>query len=140
MELRSTLVRATLLGFVILGIGGRLLMRVVAHMEGRAPVFTPEGSVAVAFYGAAAGLFSGFVYYVVSRFIAKPWLRTAAFIVICGLVSIRGVSGLMPVPQAMFVALALAYLVIVDVLGRRARPVRVPLRADFDVPTPTTIS
>ena len=35
MELRSDLIRATLLGMIILGIGGHLLMRVVAHMEGR---------------------------------------------------------------------------------------------------------
>lgn len=85
MELRSDLIRATLLGLIILGIGGRLLMRVVAHMEGRPPVF----------------------------------------IAICMLVAWRGVSGLLPIPQAMFMALALAYLIIVDVLGRR-RTRRVP--------------
>lgn len=129
MELRSSLIRATLLGLVILGIGGRLLMRVVAHMEGRAPAFTPEGSVAVVFYGAVAGAFSGLVYYVLGRFVHKPWRRTGAFIAICGLVSLRGVSGLLPLPQAMFVALALVYLVIVDVLGRRAHHAPSPGRS-----------
>lgn len=119
MDLRSNLIRATLLGLVILGIGGRLLMRVVTHMEGRAPLFTPEGSIAVVFYGAVAGAFSGFVYYLLGRFVHKPSMRTAAFLVICGLVALRGVSGLVPVSQAMFVALALIYLVIVDVLARR---------------------
>jgi hypothetical protein len=140
MELRPTLVRATLLGLVVLGVGGRLLMRVVAHMEGRAPVFTPEGSVAVALYGGVAGAFSGLVYYILGRFINKPWLRTAAFIVICGLVSFRGVSGLLPIPQAMFVALALVYLVAVDVLGRRARTEPASAEMDFDRPAHTTIS
>ena len=119
MELRSSLIRGTLLGLLILGVGGRLLMRVVAHMEGRAPAFTPEGSLAVVFYGGLAGAFSGLVYYVLARFVNKPWLRTAAFILICGLIALRGVSGLLPVPQLMFVALALVYLVIMDVLGRR---------------------
>jgi len=120
MELRSGLIRATLLGLLILGIGGRLLMRVVALMDGQAPAFTLEGSVAVVFYGTVAGAFSGLVYYVLTRFVNKPALRTTAFIVICGLVSLRGVSGLRPVAQAMFMALAFVYLVLVDVLGRRA--------------------
>ena len=119
MDLRSSLIRGTLLGLAILGVGGRLLMRVVAHMEGRAPAFTPEGSLAVVFYGGVAGAFSGLVYYLLARFIEKSWLRTAAFILICGLIALRGVSGLLPVPQAMFVTLALVYLIIVDVLGRR---------------------
>ena len=124
MELRSDLIRATLLGMIILGIGGRLLMRVVAHIEGRPSVFTPEGSIAVVFWGTLAGAFSGVIYHLLRRFVRKPWIRTPAFIAICMLVAWRGVSGLLPIPQAMFMALALAYLVIVDMLGRRTR--RVP--------------
>ena len=122
--LRSDLLRGTLVGLVILGIGGRLLMRVVAHMEGRVPAFTPEGSVAVVFYGTVAGAVSGLIYYLLRRFVHKPWIRTVAFIAICELISWRGVSGLLPVPQAMFMTLALAFLVIVDLLGRRVAQAR----------------
>src|SRR5688572_16035236 len=121
MELRNDLIRATLLGLIILGVGGRLLMRVVAHMEGRVPAFTPEGSIAVVFWGTLAGVFSGVVYHLLRRFVRKPWIRTIAFLAICELVAWRGVSGLLPIPQAMFMALALAYLIVVDVLGRRSR-------------------
>jgi hypothetical protein len=121
MELRSSLVRATVLGLVILGIGGRLLMRVAAHMEGRAPAFTIEGTVAVIFYGTVAGAFSGIVYYALGRFVTASWNRTLLFVVICGLISWRGVHGLRPVQQAMFMALALFYLASVDLLGRRSR-------------------
>jgi hypothetical protein len=121
MELRSSLVRATLLGLVILGIGGRLLMRVAAHMEGRAPAFTIEGTVAVIFYGTVAGVFAGIVYYVLGRFVTSSWIRTTLFFVICGMISWRGVHGLQPVQQAIFMALALFYLVSVDLLGRRSR-------------------
>src|SRR4026208_2550441 len=95
-------------------------MRVVAHMEGRVPVCPPEGSAAVVFYGTVAGAFSGLIYHLLRRFVHKPWIRTVAFIAICELVAWRGVSGLLPVPKAMFMALALGYLVIVDFLGRRA--------------------
>ena len=122
--LRSDLIRGTLLGLVILGIGGRLVMRVVAHMEGRVPVFTPEGSVAVVFYGTVAGAFSGLIYHLLRRFVHKPWIRTVAFIGLCELVAWRGVSGLLPVPKAMFMTLALAFLVIVDFMGRRAGDAR----------------
>jgi len=122
MALKSDLTRGTLLGLIILGIGGRLLMRVIAHMEGRTPVFTAPGSVTVVFAGTVAGAFAGFIYYLLRRFVADPWIRTAAFIVICELISWRGVSGLLPLPQAMFMSLALVYLVIVDLVGRRSAP------------------
>src|SRR5687768_7189080 len=107
MEFRPSLIRATLLGLVILGIGGRALMRVVAHIQGQPPAFTIEGSIAVIFYGTVAGAFSGIVYYLLARFVTKQWVRTAAFMVICGLISWRGVSGLLPLPQLMFMSLAL---------------------------------
>jgi hypothetical protein len=120
MELRSWLIRGTLVGLVVLGIGGRLLMRVIAHMEGRIPVFTTPGSVTVVSAGTVAGAFAGLIYYLLRRFVRPPWLRTAAFIVICELIAWRGVSGLLPRPQLMFMTLALVYLVIIDVTGRRS--------------------
>ncbi len=122
VQFRSDLIRGTLLGLVILGIGGRVLMRVIAHMEGRIPVFTPEGSIAVVFFGTVAGAGSGVIYYLLRRFVRKPWVRTTAFITICELISWRGVSGLLPIPQAMFMALALVFLVAMDLLGRRLQP------------------
>jgi hypothetical protein len=121
MEFRPSLIRATLLGFIILGIGGRVLMRVVANMQGQPPAFTIEGSLAVIFYGTVAGAFTGIVYYLLGRYLARPWVRTAAFLIICALISWRGVHGLLPLPQLMFMSLALFYLVTVDLLGRRKR-------------------
>ena len=121
MELKSDLIRGTLLGLIILGIGGRLLMRVIAHMEGRVPVFSPGGSITVVFAGTVAGALAGLIYYLLRRFVHKPWVRTAAFIAICELISWRGVSGLLLLPKAMFMTLSLVYLVIIDFLGRRSQ-------------------
>ena len=118
MGLRSDLLRGAILGLLILGIGGRLLMRVIAHMEGRVPSWTLPGSLTVVFAGTVAGLLAGLIYHLLRRFTRKPWIRTAAFIAICELVSWRGVHGLLPLPQVMFMTLALVYLVIVDALGR----------------------
>lgn len=140
MELRSNLIRATLLGLVILGIGGRVLMRVVAEIQGQPPILTLGGTLTVVFYGAVSGAFTGLVYYLLGRFVEKSWLRTTAFIVICGLVAWRGVNGLVPLSQALFMALALVYLVIVDVLGRRALAHRRPVNPDFEVPAPASVS
>ncbi len=120
MELRSDLLRGTLLGLVILGIGGRLLMRVIAHMEGRIPAFTPGGSMTVVFAGTVAGTLAGLIYHVLRRFVRRSWVRTTAFIVICELVTWRGVHGLLPLPQVMFMILALVYLAIIDFLGRHS--------------------
>jgi predicted membrane metal-binding protein len=95
-------------------------MRVIAHMEGRATlVFTVGGSLTVLFAGILAGTFAGLIYYLLRQFVREPWLRTTAFIAICELVSWRGVHGLLPRPQLMFMTLALVYLVIIDLMGRR---------------------
>ena len=120
MSLRSDLLRGTLLGFLILGVGGRLLMRVVAHMEGRVPAFTLEGSTTVVLAGTASGLLAGVIYHLLQRFVSEPWIRTAAFIAVCELIAWRGVHGQLPLPQLMFMTLALAYLVIVDAVGRHS--------------------
>jgi hypothetical protein len=120
MELKRWLIRGALVGLIVLGIGGRLLMRVVAHIEHR-PLFvlTTEGTLTVVFAGTVAGLFAGFIYYVARRFLRQPWLRTAVFVAICELVTWRGVHGTLPVVKVMFMSLALVYLVIIDTMGRR---------------------
>ena len=119
MELRTWLIRGALVGLVVLGIGGRLLMRVIAHMEHRALfVFTVEGTLTVVFAGTVAGLFAGLIYYLARRFLTRPWARTVVFVVICELVTWRGVHGLLPVPQLMFMGLSLVYLAIIDTMGR----------------------
>ena len=131
MELRTWLIRGALVGLVVLGIGGRLLMRVVAHMEHRTQfLFTVEGTLTVVFAGTVSGLFAGLIYYLARRFLRQPWVRTVVFVVICELVTWRGVHGLLPVPQLMFMALSLVYLAIIDTMGRR-RPIamREPLAA-----------
>ncbi len=74
----------------------------------------------VVFLGTASGFVAGVLYHLLRRFVARPWIRTTAFIVICGLISWRGVHGVPLDQQAMFMALALAYLIIVDVMGRLA--------------------
>ena len=126
MELKTWLIRGALVGLVVLGIGGRLLMRVSAHMEHRPLfVFTVEGTLTVVFAGTVAGLFAGLIYCLTRQFLRQPWVRTVVFVVICELVTWRGVHGVLPVAQLMFMGLSLVYLAIIDIMGRR-RPIVVP--------------
>jgi len=121
MELRRWLFRGALAGFVVLGVGGRLLMRVIAHREHRpVTVFTVPGTLTVLFAGTVAGLAAGLIYYLVRRFVRDSWLRTAVFVIVCGFIAWRGVHGLLMVPQLMFMALAAIFLIIIDVIGRRS--------------------
>jgi len=116
--------RGTLLGLLILGIGSRLLMRVAAHIERRPPAFTVEGTITVVALGTVSGAFAGLVYYLTGRFVQNSWARTAAFFTICLLISWRGVHGVSPLSQAMFMGLSFVYLGVVDALGRRAAVAR----------------
>ena len=122
MELKRWLVRGALVGLIVLGIGGRLVMRLVAYLEHRSLfVFTPKGTLNVVLAGTAAGLFAGLIYYLTRRFLHQPWLRTIVFVAICELVVWRGVHGTLPRVQVWFMALALVYLLIIDTMGRRVQ-------------------
>jgi len=119
-ELVGWLWRGALVGLVVLGVGGRVLMRVIAHMENRTEmVLTGGGTLTVIFAGTVAGLASGLIYFLIRRFVQSPLVRTLLFIVIIELIAWRGVSGLLPKPKLMFMTLALVHIVIVDLLGRR---------------------
>ena len=48
--LGSALIGA-LLGLPILGVGGRIIMRIIAHWEGRVPVLTFGGTLTIVFAG-----------------------------------------------------------------------------------------
>lgn len=120
MELMRWLRRGAVVGLIVLGIGGRLLMRVIAHREHRPEmVFTVPGTLTVLFAGTVAGLVSGLIYYLLRRFVHSSGRQTAVFILVCGLLAWRGVHGLLLVPQLMFMALALVFLVIMVTMGRR---------------------
>jgi hypothetical protein len=124
-ELVGWLWRGAVIGLVILGVGGRVLMRVIAHMEHRTEMLlTVGGTLTVIFAGTVAGLVSGLIYYLIRRFVRPPFVRTLLFVVIIELITWRGVHGLLPKPQLIFMTLALAHIAILDLLGRRTPTVR----------------
>src|SRR5688572_16532928 len=93
-----TLLAGTLLGLVVLGVGGRLAMAAIQVDTGASPSFSVGGTTTVVFLGAVSGL-AGAVLTLLSgaiqrRFLAgHPWLRHALFAALLFLVTMRGLRG-----------------------------------------------
>ncbi len=109
------------IGFVILGIGGRVIMRVIAHWEGRVPAFTPSGTFTVVMMGALAGLAAGVVHGLLRRFVTRTAIRVALFVVFCVAFTWHGTNALLPRPRLVFVALTLAYVAVLEMLSSKAQ-------------------
>lgn len=117
---RSALIGAAL-GLPILGVGGRVLMRVIAHWEGRVPVLTAGGTFTVLFAATMAGLSAGIVHGFLTRFIHNRIVRNAVFAIVCVVFTWRAVNALLPRPRLMFVALTLVYVVVVEIVMSREK-------------------
>ena len=128
------------LGLWILGAGGRVAMRLVAHALDQSPAWTVGGTLAVVAMGAVAGA-AGAAFYAVSRAAARlvgqgaraRTLQLALFGTLLVLVTLRGLSG-SPGPTASFWLLVAAYGVALDrVMVRRAR-------RETDAPTAASLA
>jgi hypothetical protein len=119
-SLVPSVLAGALTGLVVLGVGGRMMMRIIAHWEGRVPVLTPSGTFTVVMMGTIAGTAAGVIHGLLRRFVKNPSLRILAFLTICVLFTLYGVSGLLPRPRLLFVAITLVFAVLVEILTRRA--------------------
>ena len=117
---RSALTGAAI-GLVVLGIGGRFIMRIIAHWEGRVPVMTPSGTFTVVMMGALAGLAGGVVHGVIRQFISRTPIRVLLFVGICVAFTYYAVNALLPRPRLLFVALTLAYAAVVELVNLKAQ-------------------
>lgn len=111
--LRSALIGA-IVGLPILGVGGRGLMRVIAHMEGRAPVLTLGGTITVIFAGTMFGVAAGAVHGIMRRFIHNILVRNILFALVAIAFTWRAVNELLPRPRLMFVALTLVFAIVLE--------------------------
>ena len=115
---RSALMGAAI-GLLILGTGGRALMRVIAHWEGRVPVLTVGGTLTVLFAATMAGLAAGVVHGLLKRFVQNSIIRNAIFAIVCVIFTWRAVNVLLPRPRLMFVALTLVYVMVFELVMRK---------------------
>jgi hypothetical protein len=117
---RSALIGAAI-GIPLLGIAGRILMRVIAHWEGRVPVLTAGGTFTVIFAGTMFGLAGGAVHGLLKHFIRHAVARNTVFVIIAILLTWRAVNVLLPRPRLMFVALTLVYAIVLELVMNRER-------------------
>jgi len=117
------------IGLVVLGIGGRIMMRIIAHWEGRVPALTPSGTFTVVMMGTIAGIAGGLIHGLLRRFVSKAPIRIAAFLVVCILFTLRGVNDLLLRPRLLFVAIVLIYCVTLELVTRRDWRNRDPIAA-----------
>jgi len=119
-SLIPTLVTGAIVGFIVLGIGGRVMMRIIAIWEGRVPVLT-SGTIEVLFMGILAGVAGGLIYGILRWFIRRAVMRFPLFLAICVLFTLQGVSNILFRPKLLFVAITIVYCVLVEVaIGRLA--------------------
>lgn len=118
-----------LTGALVLGVGGRVVMRLAALIGGRAPVFSWGGSLEVVVAGALYGAAGGLLWVVLARRLRRaatgPALGGVTFGGI-GLVSnvAQGAAASLPVAPravvlALFLALCVACGVVTDRVARR---------------------
>ena len=114
-------------GLPVLGVGGRMAMRLLAIASHAPPSFSPSGTMTVLLAGLASGVAGGVLYATLCRFLPQPrWARSALYTIALVLLTLRGLHPVQALALNAFMPLALAYGLVVDVVysgwyGRRVR-------------------
>lgn len=107
-------------GFVVLGIGGRIAMRAIAIANGVPAGFSLGGTATVVLLGLASGVAGGLLYAFLHRYVRRPRLaRSVLFTLALVLLTLRGLRPIQPLALEWFMPLALGYGAIVDVVYSR---------------------
>lgn len=108
------------LGTAILGIGGRVAMRVIAHATNVAPAFSFGGTMTVVWLGAVSGAAGGLIYTVLARVLpTRPVVRALAFGLVLVLLTLRGLSPATPLSLGLFMPLTLLFGGLLDYAYQR---------------------
>jgi hypothetical protein len=110
-----------MLGLPILGVGGRLVMRLLTVLTDAPAAASVEGTLTVLAAGTVSGIGGGLLYAVLTRLLPRHrWLRGALFAAALVLLTLRGLHPVRPVPLALFLPLALLYGVLLELAWHRA--------------------
>jgi hypothetical protein len=94
-SLLAAFTTGTILGTLILGVGGRLAMRLIAVLDGTAVGFSVGGSMTVVFMGAVSGAAGGLILWAARRLLPRAPL--ARGVVFWGALTFLTLRGLHPV-------------------------------------------
>ena len=113
------------LGFVFLGVGARVGMRLIALSAGQAPAFTIEGSIAVSLLGALTGALVAAIFLLArTAFPTRRWIRGIFFWVACAALVLRGLHPVTTLNAAIFLPLFAAHGILLHVFWCRIHLVR----------------
>jgi len=115
-------------GLLVLGVGGRVAMRLIALRNGTPTGLTVGGTMTVVFLGLVSGV-AGALLLALSdaaaarltrrRPAARPWVRRGAFALLLLLVTLRGLRGSPPIGLPMFLPLVAAFGALLELAARR---------------------
>src|SRR5687767_7093873 len=116
-----------LIGLPVLGVGGRIGMRIISEVSGAPSAITLGGTITVLGAGAASGLAGGVIYGLLVRFFPHGRvLRDVLFASALVLLTLRGLNPVRPLPLALFGPLVVVYGVLLERAWHRAAH-RVPV-------------
>jgi len=115
-------------GALLLGLGGRLVMRLFVVATGRPGAFSVRGTLTVVFAGAVAGFVGGALFWTVGRWLPRrPLLRGLAFGLLCFAIASPGIRPPQLLTFGLFAPFFLGYgLVVAYAWARIARSERNP--------------
>jgi hypothetical protein len=124
---RNGVLVGAVVGAVVLGVGGRMVMRAIAQVTEQGVYFTLRGSMTVVGAGAAFGAVGGTLL-VLSQWLFpdRRLLRWLSFWTACLLITLHVVSPVNAVRLSFFLPLLAVYLVSLHLASKRGR--RVPGR------------
>jgi len=131
-RLGTALLAGAVVGLVILGVGGRIAMRVIAIVAGQAPGFSVGGTLAVVLLGGMWGAPGGPIVLALRRVIPRSAVLRGVVLGAMGfgvamLTVGRALSGpvtgpgVWPIAVALCAALFLAYGIVVDLVVGKTR-------------------
>jgi hypothetical protein len=116
----SLIVVGAVIGTLLLGIGGRIAMRVIALSAGAPPGWSVGGTGTVLLLGALSGVLGALIRLLSAWLVPGPrWAETAIFSLALALLTVRGLRPVQALPFALFAPLVIAYGVMLETLWRR---------------------
>lgn len=115
----ATVIYGTVLGTLILGVGGRIAMRVIATSTSGVTGFSFGGTLTVIFLGAASGAAAGGILSAIRAALSRwPAAQTITFWLLLVAITLRGLRPLDTLRVVLFLPLVLLLGILLQVVTR----------------------
>ena len=109
-------------GFVFLGVGGRLAMRLFAHHPGTRPGMSRGGTTTVIFMGVVSGIAGAAIRAAAATWLPKRlpvWIGSTTFAIACLLLTLRGLKPVDAARLTYFLPWVAAYIIAFELMWWR---------------------